>query len=79
MQSPVSFLSTRANESKVRSGVGSSAEVSISKSFEEGAVQMLGRRDRGVCELSEVKGELFGGVNANMRPAASARRMPTNR
>ena len=50
MQSPVSFRSTEANESEVRSGVGSSTEVSISKSFKEVAVLLLGRRDRDVCE-----------------------------
>ena len=41
MQAPVSFRQTMASESKVRSGVGSSAEVLISKSFKEGAVVLL--------------------------------------
>lgn len=41
MQAPVSIPATMANEGEVRSGDGSSAEVLISKSFEEGAVFLL--------------------------------------
>jgi hypothetical protein len=38
MQSPVSFRNLKANESKFQRGLGSSAQSSISKSFEESEV-----------------------------------------
>lgn len=57
----------------MRSGVGSSAEVSISKSSEEGATLMFVN-----VNLWASAGRQTG-ANANMRPAVSARNMLANR